>query len=282
MPATAPAAPGRSILVAPRATGKLDALLVLAEPLSKTRPRRELILAHLTSAAELGAAIEFLNDRRTALAGRGNTARSTAFTSDTPGEDLVRLVREQDIDLLLIEASPDEEVTKGDLATILTSAPCDVALLLGTTPDPGPEKPVLVPFSGAEHDWAAVEVAAWIAAATAAPLRLAGSEGGLEKRDASRLLARASLLVQRAVGIATEPLLVPRGPDGIIRAADAAGLIVGGLSDRWRREGLGETRLAVARRARPPTLLVRRGLRPGGIAPQETLTRFTWSVTASA
>jgi hypothetical protein len=26
------------------------------------------------------------------------------------------------------------------------------------------------------------------------------------------------------------------------------------------------------------TLLVRRGLRPGGIAPAATLTRFTWSI----
>src|SRR5262245_23042266 len=100
-------------------------------------------------------------------------------------------------------------------------------------------------------------------------------------RDASRLLARASLLIQRAVGVPTEPLLVPRGPEGILRAAEDAGLIVSGLSERWRREGLGEVRLEIARRARPPTLLVRHGLRPGGIAPQETMTRFTWSLSLS-
>jgi hypothetical protein len=92
------------------------------------------------------------------------------------------------------------------------------------------------------------------------------------------LLASASLLVQRAVGVATEPLLVSRGAEGLVGAAESAGLVVVGLSDRWRQEGLGETRLEVARRARPPTLVVRRGLRPGGIAPQETMTRFTWSL----
>jgi hypothetical protein len=27
-----------------------------------------------------------------------------------------------------------------------------------------------------------------------------------------------------------------------------------------------------------PTLFVRRGLRPSGIAPQETFTRFTWTL----
>ena len=73
-----------------------------------------------------------------------------------------------------------------------------------------------------------------------------------------------------------------RGAEGIVQAAEGAGLIVGGLSDRWRQEGLGETRLVVARSARPATLLVRRGLRPGGLAPQESLTRFTWSLPAQA
>jgi DNA-binding SARP family transcriptional activator len=277
-PAAGPAAPDRSILVAPRATRSLDALLALAEPLARSEPRRELILTRLTSSAELGAANAALNDRRAALVDRGCAARAAAFTSVDPGDDLVRLASEQDVDLLLVEASADESIAEGELATILASAPCDVALLLGTAPDPGPEKPLLVPFSGAEHDWAAVEIAAWIAAATRAPLRLASSEGGQKTRDASRLLARASLLVQRVVGVATEPLLVPRGPEGIVRAAEADGLIVVGLSDRWRKEGLGESRLEIARRARPSTLLVRHGLRPGGIAPQETMTRFTWSL----
>ena len=64
----------------------------------------------------------------------------------------------------------------------------------------------------------------------------------------------------------------------MIAAADDAGLLVVGLSPRWRQEGLGATRLAVAREARPPTLLVRRGLRPGGLAPRESLTRFTWTI----
>jgi hypothetical protein len=140
-----------------------------------------------------------------------------------------------------------------------------------------------VPFGGAEHDWAAVEVAAWISRASEAPLRLAGAEGdpGLGKRDASRLLASAALLVQRAVGVATEPLLVPRGPEGIVRASDSAGLVVGGLSGRWHDEGLGETRVSIAERARCATLFVRRGLRPGGLAPKDGLTRFTWSLPTS-
>lgn len=66
----------------------------------------------------------------------------------------------------------------------------------------------------------------------------------------------------------------------MLEAAADASLLVIGLSDRWRQEGLGATRLAVAQKAPVPVLIVRRGLRPGGLAPRESLTRFTWSLTA--
>jgi hypothetical protein len=134
---------------------------------------------------------------------------------------------------------------------------------------------VLVPFSGAEHDWSAVEIGAWLAGGWHVPLRLAGP--ALEGRDASRLLASASLAVQRALGVAAEPLLVEPGPAGLVQAAAEAAVAVAGLSDRWRKEGLGEVRRALAESGRP-TLIVRRGLRPGGLAPREGLTRFTWSL----
>src|SRR5439155_2672026 len=136
---------------------------------------------------------------------------------------------------------------------------------------------------GADHDGAAVELAAWIVRATGSSLRLVGREADLAsgERDASRLLASASLLIQRAVRVPTEPLLVAPGREGILGAAAGAGLLVFGLSDRWRQEGLGETRLAIANDAPVPTLLVRKGLRPGGIAPDGTMTRFTWSLAGS-
>ena len=43
---------------------------------------------------------------------------------------------------------------------------------------------------------------------------------------------------------------------------------------------LGEVRDAVFREAGPPVLVVRRGLRPGGLTPPEGQTRFTWSIAA--
>ena len=64
----------------------------------------------------------------------------------------------------------------------------------------------------------------------------------------------------------------------LFEASRDAGLLVVGLSTRWHREGLGPARLRLARDATSPTLLVRRGLRPGGLAPPAALTRFTWSI----
>src|SRR5439155_19441383 len=100
------------------------------------------------------------------------------------------------------------------------------------------------------------------------------------RRDGRGLLASASLIVQRAVGVSTEPVLVAPEPSEIVAAAAAeeCALVVAGLSDRWRAEGLGETRLTLARDAEPPPLLVKRGLRPSGVAPEGTMTRFTWSI----
>jgi DNA-binding SARP family transcriptional activator len=274
----------RSILVSVRQEQSLDALVALAELLARTRPAREVILARITEAGGMGAAAALLNDRREALRARGVAVRSAVFTSTDPGHDVVRLVSEQDTDLLLADVELGRELA-ADLALVLDRAPCDVALLVDRGRlDVAPGRPVLVPFGGADHDWAAVEVAAWIARAGRSTLRLAGAQGdpGLGKRDASRLLASASLLVQRAVGVGTEPLLVPRGPQGVVDASGDAGLIVGGLSGRWHEDGLGETRLAIAGRAACPSLFVRRGLRPGGLAPQDSLTRFTWSLPAGA
>jgi hypothetical protein len=64
----------------------------------------------------------------------------------------------------------------------------------------------------------------------------------------------------------------------MLEASRDASLLVVGLSTSWEREGLGLARLRLAREASAPTLLVRCGLRPGGLAPPATLTRFTWSI----
>jgi hypothetical protein len=72
-------------------------------------------------------------------------------------------------------------------------------------------------------------------------------------------------------------VLIPPGDHGVVQAAVGARLLVVGLSDRWRTEGIGPTRVAIQVAADAPVLFVRRGLRPGGLSPAHTLTRFTWT-----
>jgi DNA-binding SARP family transcriptional activator len=275
--------PERAILVVASEERRLDELLALAEPLAR-RPVREVLLARLVAGdGELGRVSTLLAERRVELIRRGVQARVAVYTSADPGSDAALLATEQDVDLLLVDAPrdllehgrPDEA-----LGDILDRAPCDVGVLAGgSLRDHGP---VVTPFGGVEHDWSAIEVAAWLASSLGTTLRLVGTaaDPASGRRDASRLLSRASLLVQRVVGIVTEPVLVRPGEDGVLAAATDARILVLGLSDRWRNEGIGRARLAVAAGVDAPVLFVRRGLRPGGMAPPETMTRFTWTLSA--
>jgi K+:H+ antiporter len=287
--------PDQSILVAPQTEAALAQLLAVAVPLATSEPPRELIIARLiepprgaavrgglqTERFQLAGAAGDVERVRTDLLARGVPARGVAFTSTDVGRDLSKLADREDVDLVLIDGRRPlrgEGVPRGDVGSVLRRAPSDVAVLVAredAVVAPGPDAPLVVPFGGAEHDWAALELGAWLAASTGAPLRLLGAAGGEE--DASRLLATASLLVQRFVGVAAEPLLAEEGREGLISAAAGAGLLVIGLSDRWREEGLGPVRHEIAGAAPAPILFVRRGLRPGALAPRTDVTQFTWS-----
>ena len=290
--------PEESILVAPQSEGALAQLRSLAEPLARSEPPRELILARLVrpprgAAARGGLQTENrllqeasgqVNGVRLELIQQGVAARAVAFVSTDTGADLARLARADEIALVLTDGRRPllgEGVPRGDVGTLLREAPCDVAVLVareGTRVLPGPEAGVVVPFGGAEHDWASLELGTWIAAATDAPLSLLGAAGQTEERArVSRLLGDAGLLVQQYGGITAQPVVAEPGREGVIEAAGGAGLLVVGLSDRWREEGLGPTRSEIARAAPAPVLFVRRGTRPGALAPREDVTRFSWS-----
>ncbi len=130
------------------------------------------------------------------------------------------------------------------------------------------------------QDWAALELAAWLAAATDLPLRLVGTkaDASLGRRDASRLLADAALAVQRVVGVPSEPLLAEPSDAALVAAVERATVVVLGVSPRWRLDGIGATRRLLVRSGRSSVLLVHGGPRPGGLAPRESSTRFTWSI----
>ena len=264
----------RSVLAAALVSESLSRLGEIGALLSR-EPRRELLLlTTVTSAADLTSVGRLVNEVRASLVADHVEARAAVFTSIAPGADIARLAREHDVDLLLVDA-PDGLLEDARVLALLDQAPCDVGVVVGGGPRPGP---VVVPFAGAEHDWAAVELGAWLARARSVALRLAGAAVGVDGRDASRLLANASIAVQRALGVPAEPVLVAPQPDALVAVADEAGIVVVGLTDRWRRDGLGKARTALATRTAAPTVLVRRGMRPGGLAPRESETRFTWTI----
>lgn len=277
----------RAFLVAAIDDEPLDALLWLARPLAAAEPRHELVVIRLMGAASaeeggLSGATAELDALRTGFGGMGLSARAAAFTSFEPTHDLVRLSSEQEIDLLLLGGRQLLDEDGAALAPLLDGSPCDVALLLWH-----PEQPLLldadhlplVVFGGSDHDWAALELGAWLARGAGTSLRLAGTAADVARgrRDASRLLAAASLVVQRFAGVYAEPVLSAPGSDGVLGAAREAGVVVIGFGERGDRR-LGGGHVRIAREAAVPVLFVSRGVRPGGLAP-EGLTRYTWSLS---
>lgn len=237
-------------------------LLELVAPLCADG--RELLLVAVTSdPAELPERSAELERARVELSARGIEARIASFTSSVPGDDLARLAEEQGAELLVV-ASP---LPPG------TTTSCDLAFAPRPELRFRPDAPVLVPFGGGREEWAALELGAWLARAHGVPLRLLGSEARDGRRDASRTLASASLALQRFAGTAAEPVLVPPGADGVLAQAGSA--IVASLAPGE----LDSTRQALVDGAEVPVLLVRAGLRPGGLAPERTLTRFSWSLS---
>jgi DNA-binding SARP family transcriptional activator len=285
--------PERSVLVVAQDDASARALAGIVEQLATSAAAHELIVAQLIDASTRSTAdadqllriatssLQTLGDE---WAERGVNARIAVFTSAALADDTVRLASEQAVDLMLLER-PAAQLEQGDLdsdvATVLEHAPCDVAICVVRPRGETAGEIVLVPFGGSAHDWAALELAAWLASANRWRLRLLGTAGVPDagRRDASRLLAAASLTVQRLVGVPSEPSLVDAGPEELARAAEDAAIVVAGVPEQWRERGLGQTRAELLRAAPCTTLFVRRGVRPGGLAPRESLTRFTWSLS---
>jgi DNA-binding SARP family transcriptional activator len=270
-----------AILVLPAAAG-LDELLALAEPLASAATREVIVARLLGDASELADETSKLNTRRASIS---VPSRVAAFTSRDAVADLWHLVTAHGVELVLMEAPPgiDGNLVPDGLTAILERSPADVALIAPAAIDLASGTGGFVPFGGGEHDWGALELGAWLASAVGAPLNLVGTGAHprQDKRDASRLLADASLAVQRVVGVETTPLLAEATEEALVASVEPASVVIAGISPRWRREGVGAARRALIRDGRPPVVLVHRGPRPGGLAPHESRTRFSWSIEAS-
>jgi DNA-binding SARP family transcriptional activator len=256
----APTHASRTLLVVPSADDRLDTLLSVAEPLARTE-ERELIVARLVADAnELSAATAVVNARCAAMP---VVARGAAFTALEAERDIVRLATNYDVELVLLD-----EHSRADIDAVATYSPADVAVLHGAGLESG--EGVFVPFGGTANDWAALELGAWLAASLRETLRLIGTaaDPSRGRRDASRLLADASLAVQRVVGVAAEPLLVEPDEAALAAAVRPATIVVTGAGRQ----------VVLSQHGRPPVLLVHRGTRPGGLAPRDSWTRFSWSL----
>ena len=274
----------RSVLVTAWDGSALDGLVAVGRCLAALG-RHELLVTQVVPREELlPGAVAATRTRRDYLARDGVTSRAAAFVSHSPGADTARLALTHEADTVVVDA-PQELVRDGlvpdALALLLERSPCDVAVLTGSAPA-AVEDGVAVLFGGGDHDWAAAELGAWLAAGAGVPLQLVGARGARhdQEADASRLLASASIAIQRVVGVDVEPVLADPGPGGVVAAAATAAVVVVGLSPRWRREGLGESRRALVATG-ALTLIVHRGPRPGGLAPRDRLTRFTWTLSAA-
>ena len=255
----------RVVLVAPSDEAAVGPLLALSEPLGRLRGK-ELVISRLVAHEdELRPAAAALNSTRAELS---VTTRAAVFTSADPAPDLVRLATTQDAELVVVDDRCLEEdgVVAESLAVLFAQSPADVAVVCGAV-DFGAGDGVFVPFCGDEHDWAALELAALLADAAGLPLRLVGTSADpvRRRRDASRLLAAASLAVERALGVATEPILADPRPEALLDAVQPAALVVFGISPRWRSEGIGSTCRALVRDGRAPVVVVHRGPRPGAL-----------------
>ena len=275
------ASPGGPTLVLPRDDERMDELLTIAAALTKGSRRELIVVRLLTDNDDVTSAAARLGARSASL---GAPARFAVFTTDDVSREVVRLEANYAVDLVLLDASSDRLAgnLSDEVTEILERSAADVGVLAGPQVESSRRGGVFVPFGGGEHDWAALELGAAFASASDLPLRLVGTKAdpGRRQRDASRLLADASLAVQRVVDVRANPVLADPTTEALLAAVGSATLIVAGISERWRREGIGNVRRALVRDAAAPTLLVHRGPRPSTLAPPESRTRFTWSLQA--
>jgi DNA-binding SARP family transcriptional activator len=268
---------GGSILVVASGAEQFDALLAVAEPLGEHAGHELVMVCVLEDERRLEQEAAVMSARRASLSAASRVAVFT--TLDLPG-DVARLA-EPTVGLVLLNAPEgvDGVSVPGQLAAILESSPADVGVLAASQ-SVRRGSGVFIPFGGGEHDWAALELGAWIASAASEPLNLVGTkaESASGRRDASRLLADASLAAQRVIGVEARPVLAEPTEDALLAAVEGAALVVAGISPRWRREGIGAMRRALMRHAGAPVLLVHRGPRPSILAPREARTHFTWTL----
>ena len=192
--------------------------------------------------AALGGAAADLNVHCASLAERGVEARAAAFVSTSAGSDTSRLATEQDVDLILVSAGL-ALLDDPDLGELLRTAPCDVGIVVGDGPRAWPRpRPVRRRRARLERDRARCLARRQLG--RAAPDRGARRRGRSVTRVACSRAPRSPFSARSVLrrSRSSSRRLQWRSSR---RAQDAAIAVVG-LSDRWRKDGLGPTRGALA------------------------------------
>ena len=146
-----------------------------------------------------------------------------------------------------------------------------------------PRGPVVTPFGGAEHDWSAIELAAWLAASlrhVAPPARHRGRPGGRDGATPAGCWRAPRCSCSRSSGSSRSRVLIEPGDarrrqaSADARCSSSASPIAGA-----RRESAPFGRPSPRRRRTGPVRSRRPS--PGGLAPSQTMTRFTWTQAAA-
>ena len=262
----APAQAG-AVLVAPSRDDRVGALVGLAALVPA-----QLVLARLVRTRTSSRA------RRPRWRSTGEHARTAAFTATTrPPTSSGSRPRTRD--LVLVDAPPDLDGAQ---------LPAPLAPLLERSPATWPCSRATLPSRGAASTCRSAAASTtgprWSSAPGSPPRGRAAAAGRRPRRPAERPPRRQPPARRRVARRPAArrgrrgPVLVD--PDGLVDAVADAGLVVVGISPRWRHEGIGAARRALVRDARPPVLLVHRGPRRGLLAPRESRTRFTWTLGA--
>ena len=163
--------------------------------------------------------------------------------------------------------------------TVLDQAPCDVALLAGVA-DAGSTGPIVTPFGGIDHDWSAIELAAWLARSLGTTLRLVGTEADDDTAAATPAGYSPAPRFSSSSWSASSP---SRSSSPRARTAFSKQRPTRGSRDRplrplanGRTSAPHEPPSPLPPSARPSSSGAAFG--PAGIAPSETLTRFTWTL----
>ena len=267
------------MLLAARDGADLDGLVAVGRCLAALGRHELLLTQAVESEASLADAVAATRARRDELAADGVTARAAAFVSRAFGPDMARLALTHDADLMVVDGREEIAVRRihpggaGAPARTVTLR-CRAARRIGaaalrTTASPSCSPGATTTGRPRSSERGSPPARPRGSSSSASGVATAATRAGCSPRRrsrSSRSWASTSSRCSRMRG-RTASWRLPARPAWPSWGCRRAG---GARASAQSRRAL----LA----AGSPTLVVHRGARPGGLAPREQLTRFTWTI----